>query len=271
MNYWGYCDCEENGDVKWTRPFGWYSSFHNAAFRQGDATVLTDDLDGVVTHVHCDTPRGSRKPRCEFGLDTTLCLSYQFYAPFIISNHRTGAFKASCPSGTVLTGLALLGNRHDHGRRRDGTQISEDPAGAMPRCGVLSGYRLKQSINGTSHDGTTRVLVANTKFEACPSGTVATGFEYGINRHGNGDPGALQCREYEAVNSVTGGRIVKSKNWIISGEIRNLVTRAQPLRLQMEGYFTKDNDIRLPFTIDEHFDVKTEESLRSAAELLQDQ
>ena len=202
MNYWGYCDCEENGDVKWTRPFGWYSSFHNAAFRQGDATVLTDDLDGVVTHVHCDTPRGSRKPRCEFGLDTTLCLSYQFYAPFIISNHRTGAFKASCPSGTVLTGLALLGNRHDHGRRRDGTQISEDPAGAMPRCGVLSGYRLKQSINGTSHDGTTRVLVANTKFEACPSGTVATGFEYGINRHGNGDPGALQCREYEAVNEV---------------------------------------------------------------------
>ena len=125
---------------------------------------------GVVTHVHCDTPRGSTKPRCEFGLDTRLCLSYQFYAPFIISKHRTGAFKASCPSGTVLTGLALLGNRHDHGRRRDGTQISEDPAGAMPRCGALSGYRLKQSINGTSHDGTTRVLVANTKFEACRAG-----------------------------------------------------------------------------------------------------
>ena len=41
MNYWGYCDCEENGDVKWTRPFGWYSSFHNAAFRQGD-----DGVDG---------------------------------------------------------------------------------------------------------------------------------------------------------------------------------------------------------------------------------
>lgn len=84
-------------------------------------------------------------------------------------------------------------------------------------------------------------------------------------------PVSIAAREYESVNSVTGGRIVKSKNWIISGEIRNLVTRAQPLRLQMEGYFTKDNDIRLPFTIDEHFDVKTEESLRSAAELLQDQ
>ncbi len=83
-------------------------------------------------------------------------------------------------------------------------------------------------------------------------------------------PFSIAAREYESVNSVTGGRIVKSKNWIISGEIPNLVTRAQPFRLQMEGYFTKDNDIRLPFTIDEHFDVKTEESVKSAEELLQD-
>lgn len=83
-------------------------------------------------------------------------------------------------------------------------------------------------------------------------------------------PFSIAAREYESVNSVTGGRIVKSKNWIISGEIPNLVTRAQPFRLQMEGYFIKDNDITCPFTIDENFDVKTEESVKSAEELLQD-
>lgn len=83
-------------------------------------------------------------------------------------------------------------------------------------------------------------------------------------------PFSIAAREYESVNSVTGGRIEKNKNWIISGEIPNLVTRAEPFRLQMEGYFTKDSDIRLPFTIDEHFDVKREESVKSAEELLQD-
>ena len=80
----------------------------------------------------------------------------------------------------------------------------------------------------------------------------------------------IAAREYESVNSVTGGRIVKSKNWIISGEISNLVTRAEPFRLQMEGYFTKDKDTRIPFTIDEQFGIKTENSVKSAEEVLQD-
>lgn len=83
-------------------------------------------------------------------------------------------------------------------------------------------------------------------------------------------PFNVAAREYESVNSVTGGRIVKSKNWIISGEISSLVTRAEPFRLQMEGYFTKDKDTRVPFTIDEHFDLKTENSVKSAEEVLQD-
>ena len=83
-------------------------------------------------------------------------------------------------------------------------------------------------------------------------------------------PLSIAAREYESVNSVTGGQIVKSKDWIISGEIPNLITRKQSFRLQMEGFFIKGNDITLPFTIDEHFDVKTEVSVKSAEDLLQD-
>lgn len=78
------------------------------------------------------------------------------------------------------------------------------------------------------------------------------------------------AREHESVNSVAGGRIVKSKNWIISGKIPNVITRAEAFRLQMEGHFIKDNDYRLPFKIDQHFDIKTEHSVKSAVEVLQD-
>jgi hypothetical protein len=85
-----------------------------------------------------------------------------------------------------------------------------------------------------------------------------------------GLPIHIPAREYESVNSVAGGRIVKSKSWIISGEIPNLITRAAPFRLQMEGYVVKDNDIGLPFTIDEHFDIKTEDTVKSAKEVLLD-
>ncbi len=83
-------------------------------------------------------------------------------------------------------------------------------------------------------------------------------------------PLRLAAREYETVNSVTGGRIVKSKNWILSGEIPNIVTRAEPFRLQMEGYFAKDDNSRVAFTIDQHFIIQKDNATKSAAEVLQD-
>lgn len=83
-------------------------------------------------------------------------------------------------------------------------------------------------------------------------------------------PLRIAAREYESVNSVAGGRIVTSKNWIISGSIPKVVTRAAPLRLQIEGYFSKDKSNNIPFAMDQHFDLKTEETTRSAEEVLQD-
>jgi hypothetical protein len=83
-------------------------------------------------------------------------------------------------------------------------------------------------------------------------------------------PLRIAAREYETVNSVAGGRIVKSKVWVISGSVPNAITFAAPFRLQLEGYFTKGDGSRIPFAMDQHFDVKTENTVKSAAEVLQD-
>lgn len=83
-------------------------------------------------------------------------------------------------------------------------------------------------------------------------------------------PLRIAAREYETVNSVAGGRIVKSKAWIISGTIPNVITRAEPFRLQIEGYFTKDDSNRIPFAMEQHFDIKTENTVRSAEDVLKD-
>ena len=93
-------------------------------------------------------------------------------------------------------------------------------------------------------------------------------------------PLSIPAREYESVNSVAGGRIVTSKASIISTKIPNLISRKESFRLQIQGFFnkhsgtkhsdTKHSEIRIPFTMDQHFDIKSEVSNKSAAELLQD-
>ncbi len=83
-------------------------------------------------------------------------------------------------------------------------------------------------------------------------------------------PLRIAAREYESVNSVAGGQIVKSKARVVSGKIPKAITRAAPFRLQMEGYFTQEDGNKLPFKIDQHFDIKTEEAIKSAEEVLQD-
>lgn len=83
-------------------------------------------------------------------------------------------------------------------------------------------------------------------------------------------PIRITARDYEAVNSLGDGSIVKSKLWILSGEVPKVITRAQPFRLQMSGHFTKDDGSKLPFTIDQYFDIEKDHAVRSGAEVLQD-
>lgn len=83
-------------------------------------------------------------------------------------------------------------------------------------------------------------------------------------------PLRIAAREYESVNSVAGGRIVKTKSSLISGKTPKIITRAEPLRLQMEGHFVKADGGTVAFALDQHFDIKTENSVKPAAEVLQD-
>lgn len=83
-------------------------------------------------------------------------------------------------------------------------------------------------------------------------------------------PLRIAAREYETVNSVAGGRIVKSKAWVVSGAIPDVVTRAVPFRLRIEGHFAKSGGEKVPFSIDRHFDIEEENAVRSAEEVLQD-
>lgn len=85
-----------------------------------------------------------------------------------------------------------------------------------------------------------------------------------------GLPLRIAARDYESVNSVADGRIVKSRTSIVFGAIPNVITRAGPLRLQIEGHFVKGDGSRIPFVIDQHFDIKAVNTVKSSGEVLQD-
>mgnify|MGYP007059391211 CR=1 FL=1 len=76
--------------------------------------------------------------------------------------------------------------------------------------------------------------------------------------------------EYEATNSTTGGRVVKTKLWLISGKIPDIITRDEPFTLDIEGHFIHQDGTQVPFTIKQHFDIETETGTRQAEEVLID-
>ena len=83
-------------------------------------------------------------------------------------------------------------------------------------------------------------------------------------------PVRIRGREYESVNSVSGGRIVRSKSWIISGRIPGVITRADSFRLFIEGRFIQNDGTSTPFVIDQHFEVRRENAQKPAEDVLQD-
>ena len=83
-------------------------------------------------------------------------------------------------------------------------------------------------------------------------------------------PILIVARDYEAVNSLGDGSVEKNKLWILSGEVPGVISRAQPLRLQMTGHFIRHDGSKLPFTIDQNFDIEKENAIKSGEEVLQD-
>lgn len=83
-------------------------------------------------------------------------------------------------------------------------------------------------------------------------------------------PQHIAAREYESVNSLSGGQVVRSKDWILSGELPKLITRLEPFRIQLEGHFTKEGSPTVPFTIDQQLEPKIYKSDKPAGEYLLD-
>jgi len=83
-------------------------------------------------------------------------------------------------------------------------------------------------------------------------------------------PLRIAARKYEGVNSVGGGQTVKYVTRILSGKIPGVVSRDEPFTLKLIGQFTKEDGSKVPFTIEQHYDIKKESTTKAAVDVLQD-
>jgi hypothetical protein len=83
-------------------------------------------------------------------------------------------------------------------------------------------------------------------------------------------PITVGARESETVNSMSGGRVVRSTVRVLSGRIPGVITRDASFRLVMEGRFVKKDGSVVPFAIDQRWDVVFERTTKPAGEVLQD-
>ncbi len=75
-------------------------------------------------------------------------------------------------------------------------------------------------------------------------------------------PTRIRAREYEVVNSVAGGRIVKTNVNLLSGTLRDVINRDESLTLVLEGFFTTKTGVRHPCMIDYHYSVQFDKGTR---------
>ena len=85
-----------------------------------------------------------------------------------------------------------------------------------------------------------------------------------------GLPIEVRSREYESVNSMSGGRIVRSTVRVLSGQMRGVITRDESIVVRIAGHFTRTDGGVFPFEIEQRWEVEVERGTKSAAEVLQD-
>jgi hypothetical protein len=83
-------------------------------------------------------------------------------------------------------------------------------------------------------------------------------------------PLRIAGREYETINSVAVGKVVNTKVRVISGKIPGIINRDEPFTLRLKGLFIKDDGSKIPFTIDQHYDIEKQSGTKTAAEVMQD-
>lgn len=83
-------------------------------------------------------------------------------------------------------------------------------------------------------------------------------------------PIGASARQIESVNSVAGGRVVRTKLWHIGGRIPEVITRNESFGLTLKGHVTKRDGTALPFVIEQHYDVQLENTTKPAVEVFKD-
>lgn len=83
-------------------------------------------------------------------------------------------------------------------------------------------------------------------------------------------PLILKAEDYSITNSVSGGRIVTTTTRGIHGRIPDVITRDEPFTLQLEGHFLLDDGNRIPFHIQQEYDVRIDQSKKAAKDVMQD-
>lgn len=83
-------------------------------------------------------------------------------------------------------------------------------------------------------------------------------------------PIVVRARSYETANSVAGGRVVRSTVSLLSGTIPGVVTRDESFRLEVEGRFVRRDGTAVPFSIDQRWRARREQTTKPAAEVYRD-
>jgi hypothetical protein len=75
-------------------------------------------------------------------------------------------------------------------------------------------------------------------------------------------PIVIPARETESVNSMSGGRIMKSKVRVISTKIPGFIYHDEPFTLEIDGHFNGKTGGKTPFTINQHYEMKKDTGTR---------
>ena len=83
-------------------------------------------------------------------------------------------------------------------------------------------------------------------------------------------PLRLPARPHESINSVSGGRIVKTEQRVISGTIPDVVSFDKPVTILIEGHFRKDDGAKILFVIRRKYDVVKDKGTKSWFDVMED-
>lgn len=83
-------------------------------------------------------------------------------------------------------------------------------------------------------------------------------------------PILINARKYECINSVAGGKIVKTNVNIFPGKIPGIITQDEAFNILIKGKFTKKDGTEVPFTLNQHYNVEKVNTTKAWQDVIAD-